>query len=436
MKDAYQTYEAVRVALTRGKRPSSIRELPRFIPDFEGKSNDVLLQELLGTVFDPDVLFDFLSARFERLIVETRKKGRLRDGQLSWNAGIHGGVAQLAYERTRQVRFLDLYIDFHDKILEFRDDVRGQYDDFHGRVMTSWGVAGETAVIDAGFGIWVSHVTHFGVIMQPATGFARLIHEDPALSKYREFADRVVADFAVGYREFDFDLRHLPGTDEVWYWRPLKLIYEPTNHMHLVGESLLNMYAITGDEFYADRIRSFIRTFEKSARIDRRGFVAWDYHPYFAQSGRLFQRRQKSEVTWKASHTVPFVYAALKDGFSVDRGLVDAMTKTIREHVVANNDYASNLNPKGSVPFSKRRKKREGPEHSKVFTIAGFLAASDEDPRIKDLIVNTVVTRRDMFPDGWLNPAERASHTKGPLAYAFMLGDGSGGGGLDSASAG
>ncbi|MCB1358110.1 MAG: hypothetical protein KDK53_17020 [Maritimibacter sp.] len=421
MTNAYQSYEKVRQSIAKGANPRRIPELDRFIPDYNGKTNEELMQILLGTVFDPDVLYDFLDGKFKSLVETTANQGTKRTGQLSWGAGFNGRAAQMAYERTGQTRFIELYIKFFNEMLAFRDDALGLYDHYHDRIMTSWGVDGESVTTNAGYGIWCSHVTHYSVLMEPATGIARLIHERPELSAYKDFADRIVADFNQGYREFDMDIRHIPGTEEIWYWRPTKFQYEATNHLHLQGEALLNMYAITKDQVYADRIASLLRTFEKSARIDNKGFAAWDYHPYFAQSGSANNRRQKSEFIWKASFTVPFVYAANQQGFPVDRTLIDAMTKTIRDHVLANNDYAGNLHPRGSKPFLQRLRNPVSAEGSKALSIVGFLAASVEDPSITDQLRTIVATRRDIFPSGWLRPAERKPSVKGPLGYAFMM---------------
>ncbi len=422
MDNAYRAYEAVREALAAGTAPGSIAGLERFLPDPGDADNAALMERLLGTVFDADVLYDFLAEKFRDILAEAEEQGRARGGQLSWNAGFHGRAALVAHERTGEDRFLDLYADLYQRALPLRDDALGAHDDYHGKVMTSWGVAGETAATNAGFGIWVSHVTHYGVMMQPATELARRVLADPGLGRHKALADRIVADFDTGYREFDYDLRHLPGTDEIWYWRPVKFLYEPTNHVHLIGEAMLNHHAVTGDALYAERIRSFIRTFEKSATVNKKGVVGWNYHPYFAQSGSRNNRRQKSELTWKASHTIQFVYAADRMGFAVDPDLLAAMTRTIRDHVLAGNDFAGNIHPRGSKPYLERFHKEGVTDHPKALTITGYLAAAEADPTIRERVRRIVATRRDMFPHGWLKPAERKAYSKGPLGYAHMLG--------------
>jgi len=197
MENAYQSYERVRRSIARGARPQNIQDLTRFIPDPDGKSNEELTQILLGTVFDPDVLYDFLKGGFERILEATAQQGKQRNGQLAWGSGFSGRAAQVAYENTGQTRFLDLYISFFEELQAFRDDVLGRYDDYHNRVMTSWGVAGEAVTTNAGVGIWCSHITHYSVLIQPATAMARLVHENTGLSAYKGFADRVVDDFAV-----------------------------------------------------------------------------------------------------------------------------------------------------------------------------------------------------------------------------------------------
>lgn len=272
-----------------------------------------------------------------------------------------------------------------------------------------------------GAGQWVSHVTPFAVLMQPATGFARLIRRSPDLDAYAGFADRVEDYVRAALLEFEMDTCKVPETGETWYWRPLGDHYEPTNHMHLLGETLLDMYAMTQDPFFADRIRSFLRTFERSVRIDEDGFVAWKDHPHFTHTNWGFLRHETSEPVWKACLTVPFLYAAKADGFAVDPDVLGAVSRTIRDHVVANNDIAGSLHPEGSVPLVDKQKNTKPKARAHPSCVFCFLAAGEDCPEIVERIRTVVSTRHDLFPDGWLKPARKLVASPGPLGYAYMM---------------
>ncbi len=407
-QNAFAAYEAVRKMLSDGIDPETIPYLDCFLPDrLSSDDPQKILSQFLGEVFEPNALYGYLQRKSEEHLHKVVQQGDLRHGSMAWGTGMLGNIALVAYQRTGQTRFVDLYVDFFERVMEMRDSVLGLHDDYHDRVMDAWGSAnlGRNAG-DAS--LWVAHVTHFSIIMRPATGFARLINEDPALAEYRPFAEDVIDFFSTAYRQFDVDLRPAEGADEVWFWRPLVNKFEATNHVHLQGQTLLNMYAITGDEFYADRIRWIIRVFERGVEIDKDGYIAWNYFPYLQvpESMNDPNARGYSEYVWKAGLTVPFLYEAVQAGFEVDPSIIAATTKTIREHVVANNDLAHYFHPRnqGSIPEDAGRA-----------SIIGFLSAATDDPAIEAQIIDIITTRRDLYPEGWLNSGRMA------LGYATQL---------------
>lgn len=414
-ENAYAAYLAVGESLTADADPEGIPYLDCFLPGVEaGEPAQAVRARFVGEVFDADVLYGYLERAFEQSLLRAIGEGNLRHGGLAWGSGNLGNIALLAYQRTRQERFIDLYLAYFERVMAMRDSVLDFHDDYHDRVMDAWGSAnlGRNAGDPE---IWVAHVTHFSIVMLPATGFARLIRDDPALSRYEDFADEVVAFFGPAYRQFDVDLKPAAGTDEVWFWRPLVDKFEATNHLHLQGQTLLNMYALTGDPFYAERIRWIIRVFEVGVMLDDDGLAAWNYHPYLQvpESKDDSNARGYSEFVWKAALTVPFLYQAEHQGFAIDPEIMAATTKTIREHVVADNDYAQNFHPKGSRPIADRIKKTDST--SPPGSIAGFLPAAIDDPGIATQIRTIVATRPDLYPTGWFLSDELVA------GYAYFL---------------
>ncbi len=414
--NALAAYEAVRKQLFDHVDAAKIPYLDCFLSgsDLDGSAEDVLQRFLTG-VFDANVMYGFLKQEFDRTLYRTVREGNLRHGTLAWGSSKLGGVALRAYQTTGQTRFVDLYLKYFEHLMAIRDSVLGFHDDYHDRIMDSWGSAnlGRNAGDPS---LWVAHVTHFSLIMLPATGFARLIKEDPRLAAYDHYADEIDSFFKSAYRQFDVDLKPAEGTDEVWYWRPLVDKFEATNHMHLQGQALLNMYALTGDEFYADRVRWIIRVFEKGTKIDDNGMIAWNYFPYFQVADAMgdSNARGNSEFVWKAGFSVPFLYQAEHEGFAIDPKIMAATTRTIRDHVVANNDLAQSFHPDDSRSISERDKKTEN--DNPTSSIIGFLSAAVDDPAIETQITNIIATRHDLFPDGWLGTGEMA------LGYASKLG--------------
>lgn len=410
---AFFTYHAVITALSTGVAPAAVPHLDCFLTGGSALSDAKAAREaFLSQVFDSNVMYSYLKFAMAKVVIQTIQQGNLRHGQLAWGSGHLGNAALRAYDRTGEVRYVALYLDYFDKLMALRDSQLGLADDFHGKVMDAWG----SANLGRNTGdpsIWVAHVTHFSVLMAPATGFALRIRKDPALAAYRPQADRIIAYFEQAYPQFDVDRKQPEGTSELWYWRPLINQYEATNHLHIQGEALLNMYLATGRPDYADRIRAIIRIFEKGATIDGQGFASWNYNPYFQDGESNSNGREPSEFVWKGGLTVPFLYQAVEAGFAVDPALMAAITRNVKDWIVADNTFKRNVNPKDSGPVTEREKRVDsaGPAAS----ITGFLAAAAADRDIAERIRVMVATRPDIFPEGWFLSDKMAR------GYAYFL---------------
>jgi hypothetical protein len=281
-----------------------------------------------------------------------------------------------------------------------RDDVLGWTDDHHGRVMMAWGgsnLRGNDAQPDP----WVAHVTHFGVMMIPATGFARLSLTRADLADQQGWGREIIDFFDEAYRQFESDLRVVPGGSGEWYWRPYEQRFEATNHIHLLAQALLNVAAVSDDPLYDERIVWVLDVFERGVTIDDRGFASWNYSPWFEPPevrDRFRNSRLFSEPTRKSAITVPFLYEAEKHGYAVDERVLDAVTRTIRDWILADGAYKLHTHPQDSraVTPEDRQKKR-----SMVTSIAGFHAGVGVDSGIGEAIRALVSRRLDLFPGGW-----------------------------------
>ncbi len=412
--NAYAAYVSVRNALAKGQPIETIEYASCFLAGAgAGASHDpqAALVQFTGGIFDSNVLLGYLQMSFEASLSKAVETGQVSH----WRSSSLGTAALEAYDRTHDKRFIDLFVSYFDRLLELRDSEFGFYDDFHQKVMQSWGER-----YDAD-GDWVSHVTIFSVTMLPATIAARRIRAEPELAQYSEFADKVVQAFENGYHEFDDDLRPVPDSQGFWYWRPLENEFEATNHVHMQGEALLNMFALTGDPIFRDRINDFIRFFETGAKIDENGYVYWNYHPYFQvpKAMKDHNATELSEFVWKAGNTIGFLYHAESDGFKVSQALLEGMTRTISDHVLADNGYALNFYAQGGEERSKSEvKDLEERLHQKASTITRYLVAAAKAPKIREQVREIVATRQDLLGGGWFDNPDAA------VGYAYFL-DGS-----------
>ncbi len=409
---AYENYEAVWSELKAGHEPQSIQNIGCFLDgDLSGVDAKTAYRRLIATSFQPNVLYDYLAQDAKSNLRSARKRGYHRQGTLPWEGGYIGEAALTAYQKTGDRRFLDLFVRYFDGVLALRDDAVGYVDGYHGRIMKAWGEYRSywswTAPLVTG--VWLAHITHASRITYPATKFAVIVHDDPALADYRADADRFVEAAKIALAEFDEDRFRIPGTDWEWYRRPMTGEAEPTNHIHTYGSVLINLYALTGDERLKQRINNIIKVFEKGVRWEADGTVSWKYLPYFSDRGGGNSQKGYSEPLWKASQTAPFVYRAYAAGFDVPESLVAAIVKTFLTHTLHDDQVMHDLTSKKSRPLTRKD------PLSHVSGIVTWLEFSAFDPEIASRILEVVGTRPDLFPDGWFESANSAR------GYAFFL---------------
>jgi hypothetical protein len=404
---AYPAYAAIDAALAAGTAAAEVPHLDCFLPGAEDGAAGALAA-FRTTVFDADVLYGFLDRRFERTLASALRVGQDRESELAKATDRFGTAALIAFHRTGETRFLDLFRAYFDRLMQISDRALGWHDDFHGRVMDGWGAS--NLVKDR----WVVHVTHFGNFMAPATGFARAVLEDPDLAEHADWARQIVDFHRSAWRQFDADLRPVPGSELQWYWRPLKDKFEATNHVHMQGVALLNVHAVTGDPLYAERIRAILDAFEAGVTLHPDGTASWRYSPHFQVEDALSDRmsRQPSEHTWKGAATVPFLYLAARDGFRLSPEVEAAVTKTIATHVVAGPGLTLHVHPEGSRQLT--------PEDLATYpglggVFGGYHFAALADPGIEAQILAIVAAASDLFPGGWFTAGRLAA------SYATLL---------------
>jgi hypothetical protein len=409
---AYLNYEKVRRALASGISPADIPNANCFIKgDLSNLDADEAYRHFITASFQSNVLYDFLSRRLQIILENDIRFGQKRDAQLAWSGGYASEAAITAYKRTGETRFLDIFVAYFDGILSRRDDRLGYIDDYHKRVMRSWG----STNLDEKR--WIAHVTHAARIVYPATEFAMLVRADPFLSRFAEAADRYEKESKTSIDDFEEDWK--PVYDESkwlsnilwnskerslgfnWYIRPYKERYEATNHLHTVASVWINLFHLTGDKKYKERSESVLRIFTNGITREPDGSVHWKYFPYFATKELVRPNgKQYSEPIWKASQTVPFLVRAAELGYAVPSDLLRAIAKTFTDTVLRDGAILKNLSPLDSQGVdaeedSNRLKNIEG--------VVNWLEYEKVEPRIGEKLRELVARRRDLFPYGWLS---------------------------------
>ena len=115
-------------------RPSSLRNLPCLLSQQRVDFRDTPAEayaNLITSSFHPSILYNMLKQSMESIL----KKNSETDDHagLSWPGAYVCEAALVAYEKTRDVRFLDLFVDYFERILKRRDDKTGKFDVYHQR---------------------------------------------------------------------------------------------------------------------------------------------------------------------------------------------------------------------------------------------------------------------------------------------------------------
>ena len=409
---ADQTWSATLRSLHQGRRPATIPEFPCFAgrpPNLAELSPQQGYQLLIHQGFSREVLRDALARGFNAVIRNDQQLGLKRYQNLAWGGVYLSEAALLAYQRTGDQRFLELFEAYFDRVLERRDVVLGRRDDFRGAVRQGWG----SSKVDGNR--WINLVTHNGRIVYPATQFALLVQQTPALERFRAKADHYTAISVAVLDEFDPEWQLLnTATGDAWFARPPLGEPEASNRIHLVGRSWLNLAKLTGDSKYKQRVEALITTFLKGVRDQPEDAVSWSYYPSFTldRTSPYFIEQEQGEPVWKATLTVPFLLEAYQQGYAVPQDLIRRIATTWNSSILNTNCIRYTINPNNSrclLPDRDRDK------IGMLQTLMSILPYSTIEPGLADTLQNLVASRPDLFPGGWLGSAA------GMIGYAYFL---------------
>lgn len=407
----YPRYRLAVRGLARGRQPTEIEGLHCFLGVKAIHKLDArqAYRRLVAQTFSPDILYGALAQEFNDNLAQDRQLGLKRDAGLAWPGAYLSEAALVAYRKTGQQRFLDLYVNYFDAVLLRRDDRLGRVDSERKRVMKAWGS------VNIGKTRWISHVTHNARIVYPATEFARLVRRDPALHRFRSKAEAYVAASRETLDAFEADLVAVPGQPGIrWYRRPLENNFEATNHLHVVGTAWLNLALLTGDPRYRRHVEELIKVFRQGVRSEPDGLVSWNYFPVFAeQEKRRYPNGQEySEPVWKAVLTTPFLLRAYRQGYPVPPALIKAIGRTFNTLTVQGDQLWRNLARRQSRPVDPKH------DRSKMGMLKNAVALVEFgvlEPELPAKMATLVASRLDLFHAGWL------SSPPGLLAYAYYL---------------
>ena len=425
---AANTYTHALQQLQQGAEISDIPHLGCLLPaDRKQQSSAELYARMVSTVFLSEVLHDQLSSQLQQVIATDRQLGPKRDAGLAWHGAYLLEAAIEAYRHTGEQRYLELFRNSFDQILQRRDIHSGFIDVLRGRPTQGWSsinISEEKRSKNEGPPFLAAHVTHTARIVYPATEFARLVLSKPELkARYEATAQRYISASRAAMHDFDDDWgvvngQTIPGTNRPlhWYRRPVTNSLEATNHIHIAANVWLNLARLTNEPQYLENTKDVLAIFRKGVVQEDNGTVHWNYFPFFAtaEKQRFSNGRQWSEATWKASLTTPFLARAEQLGFPELKPLTQAIARSINQEILGISQIRRNLSSKysrwidGSDP-------KDSKQLGKLDNTTLFLSYAALEPQIAEKLVRLHATRPDLFPMGWLGSAP------GALGYAQFL---------------
>jgi hypothetical protein len=352
---------------------------------------------------NPDVLFQYLD---EALAKEVERGVAAPDDATQVYAWpVANGLSALvdAFEATRDVRFLELFIRTYDVILAHRDSEHRRRDEVRGRVMRTWGFRHRDR--------WTCVVTHAGRIGFPVTRFCQAVRDDRQLRRQlNEKAQEYLNSIKLAMREFDEDFRAIEGTGEGYYIRGSLGDVEPLNHMHVVGNTLVMLHVLTGREEYKSKAVQLANYFRGSVERQENGSYTWGLQPTPERRKGL-----DPEFVWKGEVTVSFPLTALGHGLCFEREELYPLVTTFTKNVWRGGEEAV-INIRIGPELAGELKAFEylGWE-MRTASFLGWIKLDVLDPQVREIVEQAMATRTDMYADGWLQNLKTAE------IYAYRM---------------
>jgi hypothetical protein len=340
------------------------------------------------------LLLDYLSIALPfNASMATREAGRELGGKfVAWNLAYDMRAAVLAYERTKDIRFLVAFEHAAKKMINMRDDRLGIVDDLRGRPAKSWGSNRYSANKQK----WVAWDAFAGMAVYPLAKYCVVAREAPSASRlctqYRQIAEEALAEYEPYWRE-----------DEVsgggYYVDPYLEDIAPLNHMLSLGLVHIELQKL-GVSGHKDRALKLARFFRHHWKFRDDGAVEWEY---WAGAQQSKNRSASAEDVTHAQINVHFAYESFKVGNFISRSDMEKIAKTLISRVRKNQgDWAGDMAGGGRLIGSGLH---EG--------VMGWVILNEFDRSVAPKVSRFVLDNQAAFPLGYY------SYATGPIFVAY-----------------
>lgn len=343
-----------------------------------------------------DVLADFMSKELASMKSALVGSRTYQADTLSWGWSNIARAAILAYQRTGEQRFIDMYkqsVVWAFDNLDSAKSITG--DDLLG--VDGW------SLVDGG--VAKRDVTTVGRITAPIIEMANVTEGDERINledrtKFKEYADRAV-DILGSY----LGAQIIEGKRRYFMFPWAAGGKEPANHMAAFAEACAFAYKRTREKRFRGFVEGFVEFFRSSVTVGVDGAYTWPY--------QVGAAKEHQEYFWKASVVVTAMISIHGSGIYLQerdvRGLANAFDNYVVGEFYAVNAY---MGPERSY-LTGYNSYRLGYANGLLFP--QFILLNEWRRGTKDKVLNTIASRPDLFPTGFF------LHSSDAIPYAYLL---------------
>ncbi len=314
---------------------------------------------------------------------------------LAWNLAYDLRAALIAYERTHDKRFLDLFVPALDIALRMRDDRLGMHDDLHGRVMKAWG----TNRYSADKKSWIVWDAFSGMVLYPAVRYCNIVAvEDQAEGRCKEYVRAAEETL----KEFDAQWRDDSVSGGGYYYDPYYEDVAPLNHMNTLGLVHVELARRTdASPVHRERVSALMKFFRYHWKPKKNGTVEWEY---WAGASKEEYKSTLAEDVTHAQINVHFAVEAASLGLVPDSDLqllADTWRLNVRKSPSV---WAASVGGTGDMV-------KDGLHEA----ISGWIVLSPYDLSAPAALDAFIEANEAAFPLG------RLSYATGPISFAYGL---------------
>lgn len=322
--------------------------------------------------------------------------------ELAWGLAYDLQASVVAYQRTGDVLYLDLFEEGFEAALSVRDDRIKRYDEVRNQTMPGWG----TKAYSEGENKWITWDALTGMLLFPAAQYSGEVLKRPQLILRHRKAVRYLAAARQGVGAFESWWREDPIIDEGYYFDPFYMDIAPLNHMNLLGLTHVALCSYFEIDNSCKKARLLARFMTNRYQFKADGSCSWNYWVGALKTENISSVREDID---HAFLNMEFAVYALRTDVAFSPESVKCIADGFADHVInTGTDWGANIDGSGKMVAERKH-----------YGMPLFILLEQFRPGIVVRIDAFIKANPKAYPLGWL------SYCAGPKAFAYLLPSGS-----------